>query len=188
MNIHQLSVRYLQEQDRILIRINTTTDEEVRMWITRRFLLGFYPLLSNAVTEHTVSLEGASTAAAGEEAKKMLAEFKQAEVMGSTDTKTPFRSTAQSFPFGATPLLVTVAQVGWEPQGNLQLNFEERLHPERKPRSFRLGLGQQLAHGLVHLLERESTKAGWYQAEAGVAGPGEAASETAANAPPRYLN
>ena len=36
MNIHQLSVTYLPEQDRILARVNTTAGEEMRLWLTRR--------------------------------------------------------------------------------------------------------------------------------------------------------
>ena len=189
MNIHQMSVRYLEEQDRILIRINTRSDEEVRLWFTRRFLLGFWPLLSQAVAEHTASLSGAETAAAGAEAKKMLAEFKQAEVVQNTDMKTPFKGQPARFPFGAEPLLVTSAQVGWEPRGKLRLSFEEKLHPEHTPRSFQLGLGEKLTHGLMHLLDRETVRAGWRSADMPVPAAGEkAANEDAGGDRPKYLN
>ena len=40
MQIHQMSVTYLPEQDRILMRINTTEGEEMRMWLTRRLMVG----------------------------------------------------------------------------------------------------------------------------------------------------
>jgi len=32
MNIHQLQATYLVEQDRILIRMNTQSGEELRLW------------------------------------------------------------------------------------------------------------------------------------------------------------
>ena len=34
MQIHQMSVSYLPEQDRILMRVNTVEGEEMRMWLT----------------------------------------------------------------------------------------------------------------------------------------------------------
>ena len=46
MKIHQLSVNYLAEQDRILMRVNTAASEEMRLWLTRRLMLGLWPLLS----------------------------------------------------------------------------------------------------------------------------------------------
>jgi len=33
MDIRQLSVRYQKDQDRILVRINTSTGDEVQMWL-----------------------------------------------------------------------------------------------------------------------------------------------------------
>ena len=43
MNIHQLSARYNQEQDRILVRINSTEGTEMRLWFTRRLTLALWP-------------------------------------------------------------------------------------------------------------------------------------------------
>ena len=52
MQIHQMSVTYLPEQDRILLRINTTEGEETRMWLTRRLMVGLWPLLTKLLTDH----------------------------------------------------------------------------------------------------------------------------------------
>jgi hypothetical protein len=57
MNIHQLSVNYLQEQDRILARINTTDGAELRLWLTRRLTMGLMPLLNKIVTEQVAKQE-----------------------------------------------------------------------------------------------------------------------------------
>ena len=79
MQIHQMSVSYLPEQDRILMRVNTVEGEEMRMWLTRRLMVGLWPLLSKLLTEHLLKLEsaGASLAGATPELKKMLAEFRK---------------------------------------------------------------------------------------------------------------
>ena len=46
MQIHQLSVSYQAEQDRLLLRVSSTGGEEMRLWLTRRLMLGFWPLIS----------------------------------------------------------------------------------------------------------------------------------------------
>ena len=58
MQVHQLSVNYEQAQDRILARINTTTGDELRVWLTRRLCLNLWPSLNKAVAEHVVAAKG----------------------------------------------------------------------------------------------------------------------------------
>ena len=93
MQIHQLSVTYLAEQDRILLRVNTHRGEEMRMWLTRRLMVGLWPLLSKLLTEHLLKLEsaGASLEGADAELKKMLAEFRKEEFLQHADFDTPYQ-------------------------------------------------------------------------------------------------
>ena len=35
MQIHQLSVSYQAEQDRLLLRVSSTDGQEMRLWLTR---------------------------------------------------------------------------------------------------------------------------------------------------------
>ena len=51
MDIRQVSVTYREEQDRILVRINTAQAEELRLWFTRRLVLGLWPALSRAIVQ-----------------------------------------------------------------------------------------------------------------------------------------
>src|SRR4051812_45338641 len=37
MTIHQIQIRYDQNEDRLLLRLTTTDDCEFRFWLTRRF-------------------------------------------------------------------------------------------------------------------------------------------------------
>ena len=102
MQIHQMSVTYMPEQDRILMRINTTEGEEMRMWLTRRLMVGLWPLLTKLLTEHLLKLEsaGASLAGANPELKKMLADFRKEEFLQSADFETPAPAPAGIFPSG----------------------------------------------------------------------------------------
>ena len=51
MRIHQLNLKYVPEQDRLLLRINTKTGEELRLWLSRRLTLGVLPLLRKLTSE-----------------------------------------------------------------------------------------------------------------------------------------
>src|SRR3954471_331756 len=108
MKIHQLSVTYLAEQDRILLRVNTDAAEEMRVWLTRRLMLGLWPLLSKLLTRHLLKLEAAgnSLETADEDLRRMLADFRKEEFLRHADFDTPYRETA-GLPLGEEPLLVT---------------------------------------------------------------------------------
>jgi len=75
MDIHQLSVSYAREHDRILVRINTTAGEELRLWLTQRLLRSLLPHLGKAAAD----LEASRTALAdnSEQSKQLLAELKK---------------------------------------------------------------------------------------------------------------
>ncbi|MET0311686.1 MAG: hypothetical protein ABW051_06510 [Burkholderiaceae bacterium] len=194
MNIHQLSVNYINEQDRILVRINTTAGEELRLWLTRRLTLGLVPVLGRVVAEQAVTQETAKTpgiapAVADPETKKMLAEFKKEETLQKADFKTPYRDQAAALPLGAEPLLVTEVNVTPTPTGQLQLSFQEKLPGAPQPRGFQMALESQLTHGLLHLVEKALVVSEWRgPAPAGAVPPAAAPEEPPTGGKPRYLN
>ena len=65
MQIHQLSVSYQAEQDRLLLRVSSTSGQEMRLWLTRRLMLGLWPLISRLQTEQLLKLEAAGSALDG---------------------------------------------------------------------------------------------------------------------------
>src|SRR6195952_1713326 len=139
MQIHQMSVPYLPEQDRILMRVNTTEGEEMRMWLTRRLMVGLWPLLSKLLTEHLLKLEsaGASLAGANPELKKMLAEFRKEEFLQNADFDTPYQEGEQ--PPAEEPLLVTDVDATPMASGPLRLNFNESPRSgSTQPRSYQM--------------------------------------------------
>jgi hypothetical protein len=79
MQIHQLSVSYQAEQDRLLLRVSSTNGQEMRLWLTRRLMLGLWPLISRLQTEQLLKLEAAGSALDGadEELRRMLAELRK---------------------------------------------------------------------------------------------------------------
>ncbi len=173
MDIHQLSVNYIQEHDRILVRINTTRSEELRLWLTRRLTLGFMPMVQKIVAEWVAKQETVKSpltmpaATADLQTKQLLADFKREESLQKSDFHTPYKA-PNALPLGAEPLLVTEISVTPLPSGQLQLAFNEKLqldsgqpHPHPNPRGFRVALEQKLVHGFVHLLQKAMDVSQW---------------------------
>jgi hypothetical protein len=190
MQIHQMSVTYLPEQDRILMRINTTEGEEMRMWLTRRLMVGLWPLLTKLLTDHLLKLEsaGASLAGANPELKKMLADFRKEEFLQHADFDTPYQEGQQRPPLGEEPLLVTDVEATPLASGPLRLDFNERPPSggEGKPRSFQMEMQPKLMQGLMHLLDQAMLQSQWREPFVPAAAT-EAVSDESSDKP-RYLN
>ena len=191
MKIHQLSVNYLAEQDRILMRVNTAAAEEMRLWLTRRLMLGLWPLLSKLLTTHLLKLEAAGTSleTADEGLRRMLAEFRKEEFLKQADFETPYRENQPLMPLGEEPLLITDVDASPLANGQLRLNFNERPPGEGKPRSFRMEMDPKLMQGLMHLLEQALARSQWRESFGAPMAVGDTVDEE--NRPshkPRYLN
>ena len=205
MNIHQLSVTYLPDEDRILARINTTAGEEMRLWLTRRLMLGLWPLLSKLMTGHLLRLEGAgaSLEAAGDELKTMLADFRKQEFLQNADFETPYKEEEAVLPLGADPLLVTDVDAAPLPNGRLRLSFNENSPAKApakeateakdekpEPRRFQMEMEPRLMQGLLHLLEQALVQSRWrdpFESAPSSEDPTQPDAASRSNRP-RYLN
>jgi hypothetical protein len=93
MKIHQVSVTYVAEQDRMLVRINTTDAEELRFWLTRRLLVGLWPLMNQALAvQLSVPESPAPGVTTGEGMRRMLADFRKDALKAQADFSTPYRT------------------------------------------------------------------------------------------------
>jgi hypothetical protein len=141
----------------------------MRLWLTRRLMLGLWPLLSKMMTGHLLRLEAAGTSleAASDELKTMLADFRRQEFLQSADFETPYKEEEAVLPLGAEPLLVTDVDAAPLPNGRLRLSFNEtRAAKEGKtqapePRRFQMEMEPRLMQGLLHLLEQALVQSRW---------------------------
>ena len=192
MNIHQLSLSYVQEQDRLLLRVNTTDAQELRLWFTRRLCIGFTPLFKKMVADMAIKkIPTSDQAAAGPLdplAQKAIAEFNAEASLQGADFKTPYKAEAAKLPLGSEPLLVTEIRMTPQPNGQLQIHFSEKIPNHPTPRSFQIALESKLTHGLLKLLDQALATSQWGLVEvAETPLPGEEAA-AATMAKPRYLN
>lgn len=160
MNLHQLSVIYVDEQDRLLVRFNTTEGDELRLWLTRRMVARVLEPLQDAVSQ----LEARKVTLPQDtpQTRRALAELKRAEAVQQSDFATPYRPTTDDkLPLGSLPLLVTQLRMTVSQDTQLHVGFEERLVDQSQPRGFQVAMETPMVHGLIHLLEQAVAKAQW---------------------------
>ncbi len=164
MNIHQLSVIYVDEQDRILVRFNTNEGEELRLWLTRRMVSRVWEPLREAVGH----LESKKTPLpdSSESTRRMLTDLRRAEVLQQSDFATPFKDESVKLPLGSEPLVVTQMNLSVQDHKHLQIGFEERLPQQEEARGFQVAMESTMLHGFVHLLAAALTKSQWKLASA----------------------
>jgi hypothetical protein len=202
MNIHQVSVSYVQEQDRLLMRINGKEGGELRAWLTRRLTLALLPVLSQTSTEQiskvaAAAVAGALPAASADDPRSQaLAAFKTEAALRSGDFETPYQppSDPPAEPLlGPEPLLLTEVKVTLLGSGQLRLQLFEKLPGQEAVRHFQVMMDPQLSNALLQLLHQSVNASQWLLLPA-LAAPDEAvgsteAAELAADQPkPRYLN
>jgi len=197
MNIYQVCVSYSHEHDRLLVRINTRSDEEVRLWFTRRLTLSLLPLLEKASAEQITRQASPLNPAAplDEQRRRLLENFQQEAASYNGDYQTPYREKLTALPLGPEPLLVTEVKITPLAEGELELNIIEKL--DEKTRHLHVKLDAQMTRGLVFLMNQALNTSLWLETEIGVAVKINAGKSPAEHEPtalaldadkPRYLN
>jgi hypothetical protein len=207
MNIHQLSVRYLPEQDRILLSVNTTDGQELELWLTRRMCLALWPQLNRMTVDHfAVPAQAKSDgfvdlAALDVQTRKALVDFRRQELLQTADFKTPYRANAGQRPLGQLPLLATEITMTPDAGKQVVIDFKEQMEAKGPSRALQLALQPQLVFSLVHMLGQALEHTQWLSPVQVAGLPGLVASGDATSpadkadegmlpdpARPRYLN
>lgn len=204
MNIHQVSVNYLHEQDRILVRINSRDAQEIRLWLTRRLCTGWVPALRATLRDMAAMVSVAEEVAdktstladlpPHDSAPAWNEEFKKLHSLQNTDFKTPFKSDVKTWPLGTEPLLVTTVRMTAKSKDRLDMAFEESLLARKEQvRGFQVSLEPLLLTGFMHLLEKALDNTQWDHDNTAAAlrdslGSGADHDDSAARHRPKYLH
>ena len=206
MNIHQVSVSYVQEQDRLLIRINGKEGGELRAWLTRRLVLGLMPVLNKTAGEQMAKAASAGPSAASLEDKRqqMVTAFEKEASLRKGDFETPYQAQGHApvdVPVGPEPLLVTEVKITPMGNGQLRLQMFEKFPGQESNRNFQVLMDAPLSNGLLQLLHQGLQQSRWLEAPVAVptaagqapvvlsdAPDTEAADLPADTAKPKYLN
>lgn len=151
MRLHQLKLDFIPEQDRLLLRVSTDNQLEVRLWLTRRALRLLWPLLLQmARASPEVALQS------NPQARDALVGMQHERALRQANFAEAFEETPRALPLGAEPILVVHIRTSRDEQGNQVL----ALLPQQG-QGIHLTLDNTLLHSLCKLLQNAVAKSEW---------------------------
>ena len=149
--LHQITMSFLAEEDRMLLRLGTTDKTEYQFWLTRRFVRVLWSALIQ-----TLENEPDLKADLQPKAKKAVAAMEHQEAVSAADFSQSHEKGYEDKTSGSGPLLITGGSVKPGMGGVSQLALQTKGGPD-----VNLTLNKKLSHGLCKLLFETSRKAGW---------------------------
>jgi len=147
MSVRQLQIANDSVQDRLVLRIATDDNEEIRVFLTRRFLREIWPHLSRMLG-HQLNQQ---TAAPARESDGDGDEGHEA-----SSFEQPFKEDDPVFPLGAKPMLASEATFESGEDG-----LSRMILREGRERYFSLNLNNELLQALCSMLRAASEQAKW---------------------------
>mgnify|MGYP006865111969 CR=1 FL=1 len=154
ITLHQLSMRYSAEQDRIQFLFSSTEGAEHRVWLTRRFVKLMWKALMGIVERHPDM--GAGFEPHVRDAVLGMQHQESVQSLNVTTTQTPTKSSETAEP-DASPLLVTGCTSRMEKSGkavSLELIIQGG-------DNIRFRLNKEILHSLFHLLIQSTIEVEW---------------------------
>lgn len=148
-SINQIQMSYVPEEDRVLLRMNTSGGDEFRFWLTRRYsgLLG-QVLALHRQADPDVSMQ------VSESDRQAVEQFKQEAANAQANFQDGFQSSGR-YPLGEQPLLAFKLQYEVV-EGKLVLTIEPKTG-----QGITVTLDQQLNFNVSRLLKTAAHKAKW---------------------------
>ena len=182
MQIHQLSVSYVDRQDRLMLRVNTASAQEFRFWLTRRMALRLLPAIEQSLGRLEAQTPGVLASDSG--SRQVLTDLKREAFLEKADFHTPFAQQPAELPLGEAPMLVTDVQLTVQATGGMLLVLQDKGGtPEEGSTQCQLQLQAPLVHGLSHLMRQAMDTAQW---ETGTAASSPAEASPLETAPSGY--
>ncbi len=154
-SIAQFNIQFDALQDRLQLRLLSTDDEEIRLWLTRRYVRLLLKALSDKFGP-LVEPSGSGLAREAAASTGVSARFSD-PYMGTDDTH---------LPLGAEPQLVSRIALQEQPAGEITLLLGQE---EEGSMQIELGLNRQLVTSLQAMLMEAALSAEWDLPSADVA-------------------
>ncbi|WNJ98685.1 hypothetical protein L2D14_12490 [Thalassospiraceae bacterium LMO-JJ14] len=148
--LHQLTMSYMPEEDRILFRLATKDKKEYRLFLTRRFIHVLWGALKQSFEKDQELAKFVD-----KDVQEAVLGMKHQEAVQSTDFDTPAAEDTVDTTSNSGPLLV----------------IGGKIHPGEKitgvtfktadGADIRFNLNEQLMHAFCHLIVTTSLKADW---------------------------
>jgi len=149
--IHQMQIRFVPAEDRLMLRVRTTDQREFSLWFTRRYVKLLWKGLQQVLSDTQ------SVISPDPQTRQAVISFQHEQAVARMNFSTPYQQGPEPYrPLGDEPVLLTNIQIRPGPGKNQVL----RLHPEQ-------GAGLELAfdatwlHSFCKLLADAVRKADW---------------------------
>jgi hypothetical protein len=151
MRMHQLKLDFVPEQDRLLLRLTTDNQLEVRLWLTRRAVRLLWPMLVQMVrSTPEVVLQS------NPEARDALVGMQHEQALRQANFSKSFEETPREMPLGSEPILVARMNTNRDDGGNHVLGLQPQ-----EGKGVNLSLDNTLLHSFCKLVQNAVAKADW---------------------------
>lgn len=148
--LHQINLGFSPEEDRLLLRINTTGKTEYCLWLTRRYVKLLWKLLTNSVE----SLPDVSAQSAPE-ARTAVKSFQRQEARQAADYSKNSEDGQAKHPLGEAAALLVGVRAGPGKNGTQLILQTKDGH------AINLSLELKLLYSLLDLLISSTKQAEW---------------------------
>ena len=149
--LHQITLTFAPEEDRMLLRVTTTGDTEYQLWLTRRFIRVLWGALMQ-----TLERDPALKKTVLPEVREAMMGMRHQEAIASSEFETPHQEGKTNLTSNTGPLLVTGGSVTPMKDGATRLNFTTT-----DGTTVNFNLNEQLLHAICHLIITSSHNADW---------------------------
>jgi hypothetical protein len=146
----------------LLFRVSFKTKEgslqEIRSWLTRRLTCNLWPGIVQSMERH-VALTQPAAVHASAEIVGMGHQASVSEIRDAGGFDTPFQpaaDSADSLPFGGTPILITAFHCTVDIDPPLRINFVSN-----STKGFEVAFTPAMLHGFCQVLQHGVKTAGW---------------------------
>jgi hypothetical protein len=151
MRLHQLKLDFIPEHDRLLLRVSTDNQLEVRLWLTRRALRLMWPLLLQMTrSAPEVALQSSP------QARDALIGMQHEQALSRANFAKSFEEMPREMPLGAEPILVVHLQASKDDSGNQVLGLLPL-----QGQGIHLTLDNTLLHSFCKLLQNAVANSDW---------------------------
>lgn len=154
--LHQMTMSYSATEDRLLLRVSTTAQEEHQIWLTRRFIKVLWPALMKGVEKQSLPPETAAAPTTTPQVKRAVMAMQHNEALQKTDMSKPHDEEKVNKPSTDKPMLAVGGQCTPQQTGGMRLNLKTAENLQ-----IGLNLNEQLLHAFCHQITSLTQKAEW---------------------------
>jgi len=149
--LHQITMSFSPEEDRILLRVSTTDGSEYQLWLTRRFVRVLWGALVQTL-ERDPELQKTVLP----EVRDAIMGMRHQEALASSDFEKPHQAGKRNLTSNTGPLIVTGGTVTPLKNGTTRLTFTTT-----DGTGINFLLNENLLHATCHLIISTTQKADW---------------------------